>query len=911
MEKYSSLRGALYTELLANRLDRAVSYDRIAGYFSSSILELAGEAIERMPGKTRIICNSDVDSADIKVADLAERAQHEEWCAFKPEDIPDAQERFRKLYQLLTSGKLEVRVLAKDKFGLVHGKAGVIMFRDGSKTSFLGSANETISGWINNYELVWEDNNPETVKWVQDEFDTLWNHPLAMKLSKLVITDIDRLSKRTVYPSIKQWREDNDVDKAASAAVESPIYRNSLGLWNHQKYFVELAMKQHATRGGARLINADQVGLGKTIQLATSAMLMELIDDKPVLAIVPKTLQKQWRDDMMDLLGIPSAYWVGSGWIDETDHYYPLEINECPRRIGIISQGIIVNGSEKCEKQRREILNISGGYSCVIVDEAHRARRRNIREDQNGYAPDKNKLYSFLCEISAKTHSMLLATATPIQLNAVEAWDLLNILSYGSDSVLGTNRAKWHQTSNVPTALRIVEGVIEINDCSERWDWIKNPLPLSNHRIKRKKEEGRLGNAETYSELYYSNLPSDCKRIVEDQGTEILEHYNPFIEHIVRRTRSYLEDRGMLQKIEMVLLGESKEESIVLEGYLKSAYQLAEEFCKLIAGRCRGAGLFKTQLLRRVGSSVIAGYKTGKKMLESRSILESDDEDDDDDIEENTAQRLSGESSSLMALTDKEHDLLTLFVDNLERAEVEDGDPKLNKIFNLLDQGALDNGIRTVPWKDLGCILFSQYLDTAAWVAEKLSIHYSNEVIGLYAGGSSSKIYLNGFPERIEKNDLKKKVTNKEIRLLVGTDAASEGLNLQKLGSLINIDLPWNPTRLEQRKGRIQRIGQVNEKVYVFNMKYRDSVEERVHEMLSDRLQTIHSIFGQIPDTLKDVWIDIAEGNIEEARNKIGAVPERNPFKNKYNQTVENVNWETCTKVLKMNDVIKELSKGW
>jgi superfamily II DNA/RNA helicase len=56
-----------------------------------------------------------------------------------------------------------------------------------------------------------------------------------------------------------------------------------------------------------------------------------------------------------------------------------------------------------------------------------------------------------------------------------------------------------------------------------------------------------------------------------------------------------------------------------------------------------------------------------------------------------------------------------------------------------------------------------------------------------------------------------------EIRLLLGTDAASEGLNLQRLGTLINLDLPWNPTRLEQRKGRIQRIGQLKDTVHVKN----------------------------------------------------------------------------------------------
>jgi len=89
---------------------------------------------------------------------------------------------------------------------------------------------------------------------------------------------------------------------------------------------------------------------------------------------------------------------------------------------------------------------------------------------------------------------------------------------------------------------------------------------------------------------------------------------------------------------------------------------------------------------------------------------------------------------------------------------------------------------------------------------------------------------------------------------VLGTDAASEGLNLQTLGTLINLDLPWNPTRLEQRKGRIQRIGQVRDIVFVHNLRYKDSVEDRVHALLSGRLQVVHRLFGQIPDILEDVW---------------------------------------------------------
>ena len=84
-----------------------------------------------------------------------------------------------------------------------------------------------------------------------------------------------------------------------------------------------------------------------------------------------------------------------------------------------------------------------------------------------------------------------------------------------------------------------------------------------------------------------------------------------------------------------------------------------------------------------------------------------------------------------------------------------------------------------------------------------------------------------GYPHETARNQ--KRITTGELRLVIGTDAASEGLNLQRLGSLINLDLPWNPTRLEQRKGRIQRIGQLRPEVLIYNMRYRGPVEDCVH----------------------------------------------------------------------------------
>ena len=104
LNRFSSRKTDLGKQYLADRLQGAVSYDRIAGYFCSSVLEIAGEAMEQIPGKIRIICNSGLNPGDVKVAGLAAMQLKQEWCGFRPEDIytsrPEAV-RLHRLYDLL------------------------------------------------------------------------------------------------------------------------------------------------------------------------------------------------------------------------------------------------------------------------------------------------------------------------------------------------------------------------------------------------------------------------------------------------------------------------------------------------------------------------------------------------------------------------------------------------------------------------------------------------------------------------------------------------------------------------------------------------------------------------------------------------------------------------------------------
>ena len=929
--RHSSRRDRLDQTVLNQRLKGAISYDRIAGYFRSSLFEVAGEAVANIAGPVRIICNSDLDPNDLVTAAAAQAALRRSWCSGEPEQAPpSAMPRYRALYEALTSKKVEIRVMPDEAFGLVHGKAGVIRYSDGSATAFLGSVNESASAWRMNYELMWEDDDPDTVKWVQEEFDALWNDPRALPLAccPFIAQDVKRIISRHVIEPADVKATADTTTAAASAAVESPVYRREQGLWPHQKYFARLALERHRL-GGARLVLADQVGLGKTIQLAMAAMLMALDDPAggPILVLAPKPLLQQWQDELMELLLLPSARWNGRAWVDESDLEYPSEgvksLGKCPRRIGLVSQGLVVRGLPEAVSQ---LLNRH--YTCVIVDESHRARRRKVPKvdagaDEIDEKAEPNKLMAFLREIGPRTKSMLLATATPVQLHPVEAWDLLHILSHGNEGVLGgwTQSSPWFRPSH---CLDIATGVeaVPTGDARDGWQYVRDPLPSRFEDSAFERIRRSLDASDTrwqFNPESLDNLSPAIRRV--QLQNRLLPHYgelfNPLLRCIVRRTRGYLEatinpatGSYFLPKVAVKLFGEEHEGALVLGGYLREAYQEAEAFSLLLQQRVpKGGGFFKTLLLRRLGSSMEAGRRTIRKLLGEEPDT-PDDEEEDDAEEPEPAQvgRPPLGAGDFKNFGPAEIASLRRCLELLKQGG--NNDPKLGALIGYLR--GTHPGV-TRGWLDLGCILFSQYYDTVRWVGDEMAkrAEFAHMDIGLYAGSNRSGFWRDGKFQRCERNIIKGRVRSGELKLLLGTDAASEGLNLQRLGTLINIDLPWNPTRLEQRKGRIQRIGQARSEIWIANLRYRDSVEDRVHQVLADRLEAIHGLFGQIPDTLEDVWVQVALNDEQAARQLIDrTTATRNPFDVKYSK-VEDADWETCASVLNSVSMKELLSREW
>ena len=438
----------------------------IAGYFRSSIFELVGEEIAQIP-KVQVVCNSELDAADIVIAQHArETALKERWNEATPEvEALLHRDRYRRLHDLLTSGRVEIRVVPKDRV-FIHGKAGVIEQADGAMTCFLGSINETKSAFAKNYEILWEDQSPEGVAWVEEEFATLWAE--AFPLPEAIIEEIERVAKRVEI----RFGEAEASELPAAALAEAPIYRGGEQLQPWQRSFVTTFLEHREAYGKARLLLADEVGVGKTLSLAAGALVSSLLEDGPVLILCPATLTLQWQVELTDKLGIPSAVWSSTKklWLDHRGHEIrglgAEDIARCPSQIAIVSTGLIFHDSEERERL------LERKYGTVILDEAHRARRRGGLGKRE---KEPNNLLDFMLKIAERTRHLLLGTATPIQTEVRELWDLLRVLNTNAEFVLG--RELFGGWGDIDRALPLVKGEANPPDQREAWEWIRNPLP--------------------------------------------------------------------------------------------------------------------------------------------------------------------------------------------------------------------------------------------------------------------------------------------------------------------------------------------------------------------------------------------------------------------------------------------------
>ena len=922
MKVISSIHHNLLEEFLFPNLTQSIRYDRISGYFCSSILQCAGEEFDHFTeeGAIRVVCNSKVQWDDIQIAKYArfkdgnkqaEQSQMGrkaftlsqlaiEWSASNPRrfvsefcaERSQNMMKFQRLYDLLSSKRLQIRVIPSHIFlpsgkeiTLLHGKAGIFTLPDNSHVAFYTSANDSANAWISNYEILCIAETPGEILPAIDDFELFWNHPAAIDLSEcdFIMQDIHALSRDGKH-SLADWRQTPD---PVSPFVCLPISMKENGLMRHQQLFIQQVFEEHQTAGGSRLILADDVGLGKTISLTGAALLTFLLDQgkKPVLILCPPDLMRQWQSEMWEKFSIRSCYWDNKRWITESEQFVPHPVNNQlvypkfsgivgdfntpPRPFIIVSTGLFVN-DKNCRDKVNTLLRLE--YSCIILDEGHKARREDPTAGAISRAPKYGHLYQNLRPFAERTHSFLIGTATPVQLHPIEAWDLLNLISWSKNELLGSATSLWRSYKTIQTGLDYCVSEPNLPN-HELWDWVRDPLP-PNHEDPRVFQPLRmalgLSSTASKSDTSFSMLNPVASSMIRSSlcrhDYAFFTMHNPFIRHIVRRSRKALEENHneygvpILPHIEVQTVDGTPEDF-----YLSQVYQCLSQLLHEIRNRehrtsRKGiSSLVAEHLLRRVSSSIYAG---------SRSLTHFAQKHGNIDLSGMEDSSYTHQVFKPNEFTETEWQLILKAYSMMQATLLSyEFDPKIYRIAELFNKGAeLESGSCTAPWKELGCILFSQYYDTAAFFAQQIHTRLPGATwIGLYAGGGRSAIYKHGVQYECSKDELIHYINTGRLKILFATDAACEGLNLQALSTLINIDLPWNPTKLSQRVGRIRRTNQKARTIYVCNMRYKGTVEDKVYGRLCSRFAQIYDFFGTMPDyfDVHGVW-DQALSNSRE-----------------------------------------------
>ncbi|MEW6665905.1 MAG: helicase-related protein [Thermodesulfobacteriota bacterium] len=733
---------------------------------------------------------------------------------------------------------------------------------------------------------------------MEEEFAALWQD--AFPLPDAIVEEIKRVADRVEI----RFEEAKAEELPAAALAESPIYRGGEKLQPWQRSFVTMFLQHRETYGKVRLLLADEVGLGKTLSLGASAMLAVLLDDGPVLILCPSTLTMQWQVELTDKLGIPSAVWSSTKkvWIDPRGHIIktrgPEDVARCPFRIAIVSTGLIFHDSE----ERQHLLERK--YGTVVLDEAHKARRRGGLGEKK---LEPNNLLDFMLRIGSHTRNLLLGTATPIQTEVHELWDLLRILNAGAAMVLG--RELFSLWVDWEKALPMVKAEETPADEREAWDWLRNPLPPANEDALFAALRLQLGQPDQsfFTDRGFGSLGFLEKQAVgQALAPGFLREHNPMVRHTVLRRRQTLEEAGLLERVGVDIHPDLHAPATAYTGVGFSdlglltnlpfdlAYRAAEAFTAALQKRTKAAGFMKTLFLQRICSSFTSGRLTAERMLQRETF---DDEEQPRLIHE-----------TLSALTPEEAGHLRSIVEELSRPEAHD--PKLAAVRHFLTEQRTDGK----TWLEHGCIVFSQYYDTVYWIGAEIAKTLAGEPVGAYAGAGKSGLFRGEDFASVEREEIKSAVKKREIRLVVATDAACEGLNLQTLGTLINVDLPWNPSRLEQRLGRIKRFGQARRTVDMLNLVYHDTQDEKIYRVLSRRMKDRYDIFGGLPDTIDDDWIESVQ-KLEEMMDQYIHLRQkaRDVFEMRYQETVDpDANrWELCSRVLARRDVEQRMSEPW
>ena len=843
---------------------------------------------------------------------------------WKPTEDQIARERFGALAWMVAAGLLEVKIaLPLDQTGhplypghggaLFHPKTGIVYNGDGNIVTFQGSVNETSAAWTRNrekfdvkrnwfsaqdaddiqaeigeFELIWAGRDPgllvlplpQAVREHMKAFERPDGPPQRDPMQRVEYRQINDLRDRIAA----QWLLDAPKMPGGDTLVLSPIWVDGRPFepFPHQTKIHRQAV---ATFPRSYLF-CDEVGLGKTIEgglVLRSLILSGTL--KRVLIIAPRGLIRQWMEELREKFALTAWFYDGQMLHDVGGRVRRTADPWAEDGIVIVSRHMIAR------QERLAGVMAAKPWDAVLVDEAHAARRRVFG------AEEPNLFLRLLQELKARKlyRCLWLLTATPMQLAAHEVHDLL-LLSGVDDSRWGpwSNLREFEQffdqlrvfavTKNeradvIAMTRRAVEiGAPDLSASEVPAHWTGLQWRSLVQRIQNNGPGLALG--------LQGLLPQQAEGM-----TPYLARQTPLAVHMFRHTRQTLRayrDRGLLR----AGLADRKPEDVPVtfqsaeeEQLYKRIDELCSKFYRLAEvepDERSGVGFLMAVFRKRLASSfaafrkslerrrdLVAAVQQDLAVMDEAELLEqtlTEGEEDDEDIDVPAA--LERERRRLMRLRADPQRRLKLeeerlyLQDYIIRLTCIDDDSKFQEFARRLTD-LIDRGYRV--------IVFTQYLDTLDFIRGKLIARYGSRM-ACYSGrgGELWDPGQNGW-RLVDKAEVKarcKRSHPQAIDILLGTDAASEGLNLQDFSALVNYDLPWNPMRVEQRIGRIDRIGQEAKVVLIANLYMTGTIEEDTYWTLKDRIGVFENVVGPLQPILAEmprIFRKLAQGEIERA----------------------------------------------
>ena len=918
--KYTPDDGDFLEQFYVPALEDAERYDRLTGYFSAYALALASRGIEglvRNGGVMRLVVGCTLNAPEIEAIERGEALR--KCVEDKLESIPLAppdtstKDALELLSWMVARGYLDVKVAVPcDRNGhpvpdeaIFHEKSGIIQDRTGERIAWTGSLNETGAGWRNNWETInvyrgWKE--ADRVDAEERNFARIWSAPGMTAGRRLLVLDVptavrrdlmrflpadDQRPKRLIdgdiddgnKPEKERGRptERDDGDRLDPRGKAWEFIRNAPTMpdggervgeatsavtpWPHQAR----AFQRLYGNWPPRLLIADEVGLGKTIQagmLIRQAWLAGRA--KRVLILAPKAVLGQWQIELREKFNLNWPVYDGARL---TWHPTPALRGESERRVdreewhrqpAVIASSQLVRRSDRAQQ-----LLEADPWDLVVLDEAHHARRRASTKGEDR----PNALLALMRDLKDRTSALLLLTATPMQVDPIEVWDLLNLLGMpeawtaerflkffedighpnpaheamarsarlfrAAESAFGKATSKEAQRIGDLSRLRTKKVLQALRD-----KWAKMPLR-------------RLENEERAAALALMRSWTPVRHLISRHTRELLRRY--FREGMITTA---IAERDVEDRFIDMTTAESALYDAV-DDYISSTYDKSE-------AKIRNAvGFVMTVYRRRLASSFHALAETLRKRLDAFNDGAGDrfgnEEDTSDDETLDHVQDVDEvEDLELKSLAAEERAEIGIL---LAAVEALPPDSKLVALIESLDS------LRAAGYEQV--MVFTQYTDTMDFLRGQL-LAAGGARLMCYSGRGGEVPSTGGTWRRISRDDAKRRFREGEAQVLLCTDAAAEGLNFQFCGALVNYDMPWNPMRVEQRIGRIDRLGQAHTRVRIINLHYEDTVETDVYRALRGRIRLFESVVGRLQPILSRLPRAIGDAVLKGERRGLG-----------------------------------------